>query len=410
MAYLPDVNFDHTSINPRNRSVRRTNQGVNANWLQLGYFNTDNLEYNPDNLGPIQILRDAFEKYIIQTPIQSNTIGIQIIYLENENSVTPKMVFLVKRTYNGVTEEYRVNRNATSRLSYARLNNRNVFQNDQLTQVIEQLQGFHRILQITLCEIYNDDNVSRRRAERARGRWNTGYYPYTIPIQILYRDIPNTMITSQQEERRTSREERRTSREDRRLQQEEEQELREARRRVEQNERLLQSVEDESERLQAEQAARRAGVIDEDEMNRAFAEMNQWDVEAPPGLTAPPLPIVDDQEIINKPINRYVWPGLCTLCYTDDPVDLCRVNCTVGHIFHCDCIRGWRNTYRARSWNIDCPTCHEEISRMAQVTPEVASTLPTAFGKSSKRSMERRSGGVAKQLKNVEAEIRYLLK
>ena len=67
-----------------------------------------------------------------------------------------------------------------------------------------------------------------------------------------------------------------------------------------------------------------------------------------------------------------------------DPTEsggLCRVNCAVGHIFHCDCINGYRNTRTVYGWNNNCPVCRTEIDQYVQFPANRNSELPTEFGR-----------------------------
>ena len=65
--------------------------------------------YNPDNLNVIQIVTEAFNYYIENNPIESNTIGISITYVENENDTDIKSLFVIKRVYGENTNIVRVN-------------------------------------------------------------------------------------------------------------------------------------------------------------------------------------------------------------------------------------------------------------------------------------------------------------
>jgi len=94
-------------------------------------------------------------------------------------------------------------------------------------------------------------------------------------------------------------------------------------------------------------------------------------------------------------VKSFAWPGMCQICTDSDPVNLCLVDCDVGHIFHCDCINTWRNTKTAYGWNNKCPVCRNNpISTIAHITPEI--TLPSSFGK--------------KSIKKLNSDISFLLK
>jgi len=154
--------------------------------------------------------------------------------------------------------------------------------------------------------------------------------------------------------------------------------------------------------------ARQAQLTDPEVQQRL---LDEWPVEITQQVHDPnnetenpnPLQYINDQLLLAKPLTSYVWPGMCQICFTDDREGLCRVNCEVGHIFHCDCVNSWRNTrktntYYEHGWHNDCPVCHEAIESMVQVTPAVAEKLPSSFGR-------RRRGNL---LKVVESEIKYL--
>jgi hypothetical protein len=56
----------------------------------------------------------------------------------------------------------------------------------------------------------------------------------------------------------------------------------------------------------------------------------------------------------------------CRICFNTlpdgIPDDFCRIDCEMGHIFHCYCINKWRNTKTDNGvfytgWNMHCPLC-----------------------------------------------------
>jgi len=100
-------------------------------------------------------------------------------------------------------------------------------------------------------------------------------------------------------------------------------------------------------------------------------------------------------------VKSFAWPGMCQICSDSDPVNLCLIDCDVGHIFHCDCINTWRNTKTAYGWNNKCPVCRNNpISTIAHITPEI--TLPSSFGK--RRRVSKNS------MKKLDMDIAFLLK
>ena len=356
MDYLPDVRFsDH-----RRRSFH-TNPGV---FMDLIYARRrregDNPVIAPNGLDPIQILRDAFEKYIVRTPIESNTIGIKITYLENVSDIEPRSIFIIKRLQSP-TDRLLVRVNNTSDEEYV-TNDQiedpgNVFENDQLEQVITQLQGFNSILMITLCEVYND--TATRRARRTLGYT---YNPFTIPIKVLYRNVPEEWINTIREHRRTQSEQG-----------------------------VLRATQAQLERERAEHQRRIEQFTNPTEegqreiLNNPFFEQNPFENETGYQSNNPDkLEVVNDPGILDKPLTSFVWPGMCQICLESDPSEsggLCRVDCAVGHIFHCDCMNGYRNTRTIYGWNNKCPVCRTEIYRYANFPSSRNAQLPAEFGK-----------------------------
>jgi hypothetical protein len=454
MAYLPNINF---------------NQGRRFSL--------------PDALGepeyttePIQVLRDAFEKYIVQSPVQSNTIGIQVIFTETGEYQDAQTLFITKRQYlwpPPVSEQLGIIRTVSDYIRTNDIANGASFSNDQIDQVVEYLQrDSFKILEIVLCEVYNDDEYSRDIYRRSVERDNQErYYPFTIPIKVLYRgpDANNQVYNSpaivrraqillrqihqseilgitlpqfQQLFRENPRQIRRQIR-DRERERSADQRRAAYLQRIEDRERERQRSADQrgAESLQrSRQAARALGLtlpqyrnirrrivsrVERNRRHRAQQEqltdpeaqqrlLDEWPVEITQSVHDPnnesenpnPLQYINDQILLNKPLNSYVWPGICQICQEEDKEGLCRVNCKDGHIFHCHCINTWRNTrntntYYEYGWRNDCPVCHEAIESMVQVTPMIASKLPTEFGKKSKRS-------IAFKIKEIDAQIKYL--
>ena len=92
---------------------------------------------------------------------------------------------------------------------------------------------------------------------------------------------------------------------------------------------------------------------------------------------------------------------MCVICQEGiNDQDLCRVNCSVGHIFHCSCINQWRNTRTDFGWNNNCPSCREPINSFVNVTPDILPRLPTEFGKKRK---------IKNNINLIKKEIKYLL-
>jgi hypothetical protein len=157
----------------------------------------------------------------------------------------------------------------------------------------------------------------------------------------------------------------------------------------------IQEQQDQEAREQ--QRRLRSGEVSAEELFSEFHDDYKYD--KPAKKNPNPLNVVMDLSILNKPITSYVYPGLCQICLEEDRSKLCRVNCRVGHVFHCKCINEYREGYTVYGWNNKCPVCREEtIDKMVRLTPNIASSLPTEFGK--RKNV----------LKKVESEIKYLQK
>jgi hypothetical protein len=334
------INLDHR---PPNRLSNR------ADNRRVGY-------YNPDNLTVIQIITEAFAYYIENNPIESNTIGISITYVENENDTEVKSIFVIKKVYGEHTTNIRVN-NGNYLNNYQEIDNGQVFQNDQLTELIEQVQSFYLVFEISICEIYNDDPVSRNRSVRnIRNDGLTGYYPFTVPIKVLFiNNIPaNTSIR-----------------------------LRNA---------LIQFRETDEAMYARVARERNINVNIYDEPRILYGEPDQN-----------PDQLINNPALANIEVTERSWPGECRICFDTDLLDgYCRVNCNAGHIFHCSCINQWRNTrlvnpFHQHGWHNECPLCRQIISEIANIEVPPG----TAFGK-------HRKGKFV--LKQINSEIKYLKK
>ena len=124
-----------------NRSNR--NRVVNAD---LNYVNSNNLEFN-SHANPITILQEAFGTFIVNTAIESNTIGINVIYLENPNDTEPKNIIIAKENYNTPDNSRQrnfimENTNESQYVSGEDINNSNIFENNQLNALLERLNNF----------------------------------------------------------------------------------------------------------------------------------------------------------------------------------------------------------------------------------------------------------------------------
>jgi len=137
----------------------------------------------------------------------------------------------------------------------------------------------------------------------------------------------------------------------------------------------------------------RGGEISPEELYSEFHGIEEYN--KPTKHNPNPIKIVKDPDLLNKEITSYAWPGMCPVCLEKDHSDLCRVNCSVGHILHCKCLEEHRDSFTEYGWNNKCPVCNEPINLAVHVPPETK--LPTEFGK--RKNL----------LKKVDAEIKYLV-
>jgi hypothetical protein len=150
MDYLPDVNFHHTT---RARQYRNR-----PTWSPLN-DQYDIEYYNPNNLGPRTIIRDAFVKYIENTVIENNEIAIQIIYKEDLDGDV-KSLFIIKKKFRNQEERREIDRE-----NDIYVGSRRQYFNNEIDNVLSELENFY-VLEVNLCEIY--DIIA------------------TIPIKVLY--------------------------------------------------------------------------------------------------------------------------------------------------------------------------------------------------------------------------------
>jgi len=135
--------------------------------------------YNPNNLGPVRILEEAFNTYIQNTAIQSNTIGIVIEYVGNRGEEF-EYLYILKRNYPSQGER-RFDIQAESEfITRSELdeaeNDGVVFNNDRLPQLLNNIGNLYFVYKILLVEIYHNDPESRAFSS-----------PFTIPIRLLYK-------------------------------------------------------------------------------------------------------------------------------------------------------------------------------------------------------------------------------
>ena len=65
------------------------------------------------------------------------------------------------------------------------------------------------------------------------------------------------------------------------------------------------------------------------------------------------------------------YPDICVICQESVVGEGCRVNCPAAHIYHCECINGWRNsratdTYFDTDWHDECPLCAASLGQGAR--------------------------------------------
>jgi len=158
MDYLPDVNFRHRTRAwwHRNRAIwspENDQRGIDY--------------YNPNNLGPRTIIRDAFVKYIENTVIDNNQIAIRIMYVEDLDGDV-KSLFIIKKKFTNQEERREIDRE-----NGRYVGSRRQYFNNEIDNVLSELENFY-VLEVNLCEIY--DIIA------------------TIPIKILYKN-PNPTET-----------------------------------------------------------------------------------------------------------------------------------------------------------------------------------------------------------------------
>ena len=422
-----ELNFDHRY----NRGTHRNEGFPNKAWQErLSWITYQSLSIGEN---PMRILQLAFTRYIQNEPLESNTLGIEIIYIEHD-SVEPKSIFILKRSYTEPQPQPAAQTRIIKRDTDTHLNLHDIqtsahFPNSQLTELVQQLRN-KTILQITLCEIYNDSPkaTSRRgkvvnhfyvresreeRQEREALRLppqhiqTTNQYPvFTIPIKLLYRNIPPQIQNIILQERLEYDQERRRLREEQQRIENEEYERVRALSEARENELAIQTQQSRRDQTPEQQAA-----LLEDPFFNNYDDLGEGENIVNPN----PLQVVDNSELLNRPITSYHWPGICQICQMDNLDDpICRVDCKqrnrdgslvpIGHIFHCECINAYHNTRTGYGWNNKCPLCNQRdypnISSMVQLTPDKLALLPTSFGKKRNKKVTL----------SIDSDIKYLLK
>ena len=187
--YLPNVRFDRAGLT--------TFPKKNSLWFGWKYIlealRPRHLTVNENRGGPMTILRESFRKYIMNTPMQNTTLGIEILYTDRPDEISPKRIFIVKRVRPGQPEqEFKIVNNTRVTRPYGDTvppdepfeRSGTVFRNNQLKDVVKKLRR-KIILQISLCEVYNDTKRSHNGRE---------YKPFTMEVKVLYRNIPREIV------------------------------------------------------------------------------------------------------------------------------------------------------------------------------------------------------------------------
>jgi len=350
--YLPNVNF--------NRAGRINSQHEPSAWFAwtntLESLRPRELTVNENRGGPMTVLRDSFRKYIVNTPMQNTTLGIEILYTDRQDQISPKRIFIVRRVRPGQPEqEFKIVNN--TRITRPRGDivpsdepferSGTVFRNNQIRDVVKKLRR-KNILQISLCEVYHD-------AERSPVS-NNEYSPFTMEVKVLYRNIPRDLVNRATEEH-ANRPRPRTLPPPRVL--------------------FPEYLEQPNQR-----------------------NPNQLQVVPTPD----PVP----------PIGSASYPDVCVICQEPVVGEGCRVNCPAGHIYHCECINTWRNTratntYYNTHWQDGCPYCRAPISSMYHVY--IPEGFTTGFGRRrSNFGKKRRSTNTGMSLKTIDRLIKMVQK
>ena len=115
--------------------------------MYWGNYNNPQLQHRPDT--PVNILREAFNEFIVNENIESNTLGIEIVYLENEGDTIAKNITIIKRKYDErhfnrpqpATQTRRINSNdANHYLNINDINQAAHYPNTELNNLINILK------------------------------------------------------------------------------------------------------------------------------------------------------------------------------------------------------------------------------------------------------------------------------
>jgi hypothetical protein len=339
--------------------------------------------------------------------MQNTTLGIEILYTDRPDQISPKRIFIVKRVREGQAEqefkivntERLVNRHrGTTRADLPFELSGTIFRNNELREVIKKLRR-KNILQISLCEVYNDGKRSRN---------GTEYTPFTMEVKVLYRNISRELIDQLVAERPT-RERAPVNPEIEVINQLQNsindavmaQDRGEARRLREQ---LLNFYITLRTRFSPTDPAQEMLEQYINDLREILNEINPSQLKVVP--TPDPVPAIGSAS----------YPDMCVICQEPVVGEGCRVNCPAGHIYHCDCINGYRNSragneFYDSGFHNDCPYCRQPISQMYRVN--IPEGFTTGFGRRRSNFGKKRKtkgSGSSISLKSIDRLIKLVQK
>lgn len=400
--YLPDIEFERSvrgQQRPRARDrPHNPRQGIRRQ------------NYNPNNLGPFRIIKDAFVKYIANNLEYYNSIGIRITYMEPDGGL--HNIFLEKITETTQITRYETRNDYITMLGGLAENNDNLrFENDQIDEFLNSIRNY-RIVEVVLCEEYNGYTIDIKVLYKDNSFFEDGFDPRDELNQQRY--LTRSQITNLSRQPPVSNFinligldnplENRVDRRQRQIQNV-----------VEEQQTRMQNLENPSEEYLDNLLQNWPVEIPQDLVdNGETSNPNQL-------ITINPEDTMDGgmtgQELLSLPVSNHEWGGMCYICHDSDTNGLCRVDCSRGHIFHCECIDMWRNTrltnqYFNYHWHMDCPMCHELITYKVPLTPDMAASLPSSFGKRCRSCTSRKTckSCIKKRLSKAKKNIKNIIK
>jgi hypothetical protein len=421
--YLPNVSFNRRGLTTFPKSFSAWFAWTDT----LESLRQRDLTVNENRGGPMTVLRDSFRKYIINTPMQNTTLGIEILYTDRPDQISPKRIFIVRRVRPGQPEqEFKIVNN--TRVTRPRSDyvlpdkpferSGTVFRNNQLRDVVKKLRR-KIILQISLCEVYHDGLINNRE-----------YSPYTMEVKVLYRNISRELRNRAIEAYATRRQEIVLATQ-RRMTERDEARQRETYERAQVNpditliNQLLNDI-NVAVTAQDRDEARRL----REQLLNIYINLTTRFSPTDPAQEMLQEYISDLREILNvinpnqlrivpapnntPPIGSASYPDVCVICQEPVVGEGCRVNCPAGHIYHCECINEWRNsratnTYYDTHWQNGCPYCRAPISQMYHVN--IPEGFTTGFGRRrSNFGKKRRTTNSKMSLKTIDRLIKMIKK